>query len=452
MRLLDAVLAFSLTIAILATVVTTLIEGMLRAARLRKKNLVEVVKRLNDELKMGPLNLSPAERRKFAVSVIQNPLKTSVRERAKHANDASIEHYLQSTGRASTRGKPILRRVALTLAHLFWDPQRGPLYDKVSLEHVLRRLADTESVQRICREASEFAQTELNRLARKYEELVSAVSANFKRDTQLWSIAVGVLLAVGANIDGVRLLETYARDGNLAATLIERQDQLSSGQAYRDAAVAAPGTTEVHSATAPGDSDLGVGDPIPPGISAGSQPRNQENSGTGPQLGPFPQEVFRAHRQIIDLIALGIPIGWDLYPACGYRAPATHQSTTPIADDPYCQKLAAAQKTPPLATASIGKRIGYTAANDPIGVLQWFVKVIVTGLLIGLGAPFWFDVAKRLAQIRQAGNFENAAAEVRMSGKDANGDPAVRNRIVRAVVADAVATEHPVEPPLTSKP
>ena len=65
---------------------------------------------------------------------------------------------------------------------------------------------------------------EFNRLARKYEEFGSAVSASFKRRSQFWSIAVGIALAIAANIDGVRIFESYRIDPGLAAAVIEKQE------------------------------------------------------------------------------------------------------------------------------------------------------------------------------------------------------------------------------------
>ena len=67
--------------------------------------------------------------------------------------------------------------------------------------------------------------------------------------------------------------------------------------------------------------------------------------------------------------------------------------------------------------------------------MQWLFAVVLTGCLIGLGAPFWFDVAKRLAQIRQ-GLRSRASDEVRMSGNNADGNAKERKRIVRQVVND----------------
>ena len=61
----------------------------------------------------------------------------------------------------------------------------------------------------------------------------------------------------------------------------------------------------------------------------------------------------------------------------------------------------------------------------------------VTGILIGLGAPFWFDVAKRLAQIRKGVQAEGASKEFRFSAENANGNAKKRQAIVHRVLTEA---------------
>lgn len=73
MQLLDASLAFVLTLAVLATVVTTIMEAGLRIVRMRKKNLIEGMKLLNNELGKGSLKMSPKERWAFFSRVVENP-------------------------------------------------------------------------------------------------------------------------------------------------------------------------------------------------------------------------------------------------------------------------------------------------------------------------------------------------------------------------------------------
>ena len=77
MQLLDATLAIALTLAALATIVTIIMEAGLRAARMRKKNLVEVMKLLNKEFNNEPLKLDPEQRWKFISNVIRNPAKAT---------------------------------------------------------------------------------------------------------------------------------------------------------------------------------------------------------------------------------------------------------------------------------------------------------------------------------------------------------------------------------------
>ena len=71
MELLDAVLAFALTMGALATVVTIIMEGLHRAWKVRKRDLVELVKQLN----LGLTWLDEEERWTFACSVLSNPLR-----------------------------------------------------------------------------------------------------------------------------------------------------------------------------------------------------------------------------------------------------------------------------------------------------------------------------------------------------------------------------------------
>jgi len=69
--------------------------------------------------------------------------------------------------------------------------------------------------------------------------------------------------------------------------------------------------------------------------------------------------------QLGSLESLGIPIGWNYFPVKSGKA--IHQGWRCILD-----------------------------------YAVWLLSVFITGLLIGLGAPFWFEVAQRLSEVRQA--------------------------------------------------
>ena len=37
--------------------------------------------------------------------------------------------------------------------------------------------------------------------------------------------------------------------------------------------------------------------------------------------------------------------------------------------------------------------------KNPLAFIKWIVTVLISGLLIGLGGPFWFDMYTRLAKV-----------------------------------------------------
>lgn len=331
MQLLDASLAFVLTLAALATVVTTIMEACLRIAKMRKKNLITVMKLLNDEIGKGPLKMPPQERWRFFSKVVENPASPGNLANKINWKDNDIENETALNMFLKSFGKRKDRKV---------------IFNKVTLEYLLRCFSEIGTIQHAALETREMLQTELNRIARKYEEFGSAVSANFKQNVQAWSIAIGILLAISANVDGLRIFEAYRADPKLSAAVIAQLEKSKEVQEK--------------------ESDLSNAD---------------------------------AKDQIVDLVKLDIPIGWKFYP----NGPSG------------------------LIT---------TIKNDKLGLFVWLFKVIITGVLIGLGAPFWFDVAKRLSMIRKGLKNPNSSAEDRLAARDANGDADERKKIVDDVLSD----------------
>jgi hypothetical protein len=104
---------------------------------------------------------------------------------------------------------------------------------------------------------------------------------------------------------------------------------------------------------------------------------------------------------------------------------------------PKCKAIPEGKRGKIVGFERFGGRIVNTAGNDLAGFLLWLFVVVGTGVLIGLGAPFWFDIAKRLSQIRKGLQSTAASTEYRLSANDANGDYKKRKEIVENVLADA---------------
>jgi len=184
MQLLDASLAFVLTLAALATVVTVIMEACVRISRMRKKNFVEVMKLLNEELGSGALGMDDETRWQFFMRVVQNPAEAAIEKLNPGLAKLDLADRLAYFGRDEGAGKGRVMRFLLFIRQLFGDPKRTGLYTTVSLEYMLRRLAESPPVKKASLTASETIKTEFNRIARKYEELRSSVSASFKHHAQ----------------------------------------------------------------------------------------------------------------------------------------------------------------------------------------------------------------------------------------------------------------------------
>jgi len=121
-------------------------------------------------------------------------------------------------------------------------------------------------------------------------------------------------------------------------------------------------------------------------------------------------------RSQLGLIAdLALPIGASYFPYC--HVSWLHGEGAP-SPDPLCQ----------------GDLGAAPAAAWPL----WFLKVLVTGILMGLGAPVWYDVANRLAEVRSAFGGKGSAEEAHR-GADAGDLKDGRAELINRIVADVKA-------------
>lgn len=425
--MLDAILAFALTLAALATVVTIIMESVQRVFRMRRKNLVQLMKHLNKHLdKHKKLGLTESERWEFVRGVVGNPTLAVSALADSKLGDQTAETALKALGR--------------------WDLGSG-VYEKVTLEHVLRRLVELESVRKKLRDAQDAVKAELNHLGRKFEEYGSAMSVRFKRNAQFWTMAIGIAFAVLGNVDAVRIFNAYLADDSLKQAVVSQQEELQRTfeEARNRAAQLDQLARAVDEAMASLEAD--------PDNAALRQAYDTAVEALAAQTSPeaIAQSAERAQAPVTDLLALGVPIGWQYFPACPFGSDEQGDWR-----DSGSQCGAIFDRFEPCITARsagvsgcdewyfkagsvlpVHERIAATILVDKAGAVGWLFIVLGSGVLIGLGAPFWFDVAKRLAQVRRMFG-GRPAADQRMSGQEADGSSVARAEIVDHVVSDAV--------------
>jgi len=438
MQLIDSTLAFVLTLAALATVVTVIMEACVRLSRMRKKNFIEVMKLLNDELGKGTLGMNEEDRWTFFVNVVQNPVKGAIEQLNPGLEKLKLADRLAFFGYEKNLVKGKFKCFLLFLRQLFGDNKRSGLYTTVSLEYMLRCLVDSPPVKKASLAAGETIKAEFNRISRRYEELGSSVSASFKHHTQAWSIAIGIILAICANIDGLRIFEAYRVNPGLAASVIERQQSfLDNWEASQKSQSELDDAMQVYEKA---KADLLAAEKADPKNSEVIE-KNRAAVKTAEAdmekmvgLKDVQATAQRAQQQLADLVALGVPIGWQrLYPNCPYGDSADAWAMS----CPKCKAIPMDKREINQGKNLFIVRLAKTFWYDISGFLLWLLATVGTGMLIGLGAPFWFDVAKRLAQIRKGIQNANASTEYRLSGSDANGNYEKRKEIIHNVLLDA---------------
>jgi hypothetical protein len=353
MQLLDAGIAFALTLAGLASVVSIIIEIIHRALSLRFKGLRAMLEQHFDDV---------------IVPVIKTKVEQAIRGQDKNLAD-ELKKLRENLIEKMT-ANPLVK-----LQKLSWLPKRAvnalSRYNEVTALDFLNRIPETEVFKYIKLRGNMTVNARLKKFDKKYEEYEKAISNYFKRRAQLLSFVVGIALAIVVNIHGIRLFERYLNDPELTATVIAQTDKIESAMA----------SVQKRQTVDP-DAD-------------------EE------QIKEIKTALNQYHELMGNFIGLGLPIGWEFYPNC----PTDQNPPTLKTYDPQCETvLSSLSKGAAGKKSSTIARIFKTASKDLAGFLKWLFVVIITGTLIGLGGPFWFDVASKLGGIRRKLRGDGSAA------------------------------------------
>jgi hypothetical protein len=326
MRLLDAAIAFAICIAGFATVITVIVEVLHRVLRLRAQGLRQTLEVVYAE------EILPAVNRTFTKA------------------DATLRKELKAW--VSQMGESPLKRTRLAR----WYPDALSGANRLSSVDFLKRMADTDLFKTIRQDVQQKSGELLLEFSKSYEEYGAAMSEYFTRRAKALSVIAGVALALGANIDGIRLFERFLSDPALAARMEAQSEQLQK-------TLEKSRTSDVKKEASADDIKAGV------------------------------ETVSKLASSFADM---QLPIGWSFYPGCTALPPKGS------ALDTRCTDAGAATRDCASEPCDVIGGIRHAWATDPRGLLTWVFTVVLTGLLIGLGGPFWFDVAKKLAAVRDS--------------------------------------------------
>ncbi len=315
---------------------------------------------------------------------------------------------------------------------LLADPAHGTEQVRdLTVRQLMEQLAGTQAGAALRSLSRGTLQARLEALAYEFDRLGAASRERLRRRARVWSVVIAFVMAFSLNVDAFRLFGGLVQDRALTQLLIQAVDVDDLQRQYTDASNAL--------ARRPTD--------------------------------PVAQaELARLERTLADVRAaaslasgLHLPVGAMQYPYCLPYSPlfgaiaaadraaagATAAPAPVTPADPRCVQNGLVRPTPP-APACASKEGGCTPADLqgllstrmtnwwrdlPTSLLKrvntdtlhWFVGVLIAGGMIGLGAPFWFNVYRSIAALVPAARVASNAISGVYSGAGSGAAAAARD-------------------------
>lgn len=230
---------------------------------------------------------------------------------------------------------------------------------RLTTEEFVRRLARSEVGREVYQQAAGNVETVVDKISLRYEELMEAMREYVKSSSTILSILIGIILAFSLNVDALRLINFYLENPDAAKKVSDSANTYV--EAYDEARKKLEVTLTKLDTT---------------------EPANATREEAMREL----EEINRGFAQISEKAAKlevqGIPIGTDYFPYCRYREK--------MADGAYpCLESEERFKA-----SSFEKRLY-------LDYLLWLLRVLITGMMIGLGGPFWYDAVRGLMRTTQ---------------------------------------------------
>lgn len=457
MPLVDAALAFALTMLALSSLVGLVLDFFYSVFDYRRRGLEDMLRQLFRE----PLAPDSPPRRppRFAAEAQASPAAASSDRASSSPNPSPAPSPEPSKPGFAPRVVPALDRRQATLARLvdvdrLIERVRATGLTRLDFEDLLvelRRSVRESGVADALGERlgdqpgdrlDDWADQQIEDFFRSLEEPWKMVGQrftdSFREHARTWATGVALVLAFALNIDTFALLDSYMTDDLATATIVGEQDSIRA-------------IARVETERAPSPQ---------PGTPGADQPSTPTPSIPTPST---PIETLTAARQqAAALQAKNLAIGWSLFPSCPPSSPdprciAYWQASVDSFDltrldyearlalDPPRRICAAVRGLLPggghegqptaeqarvdLAhTATEGGRGGGDRARartgaDPTALdgrsscpssplsrsapipatalLFWALGCVLTGLLAGQGSPFWYEVVAGLGTVRE---------------------------------------------------
>ena len=298
MPILDAVLAFAITMLLVATAATQLVNLLINTASMKAGEMKKLLTHCFNE------EIAPV-----------------------------IE--LETKRLATTVGDQILTELNEVASRFSHDELLAVVQAEkttfISTEEYIDYLKQTDLGKSLLEKLGNEASKVLDELGRRYETVGRKFSEEFKKHSRVWATVMACGLAVTLNVDSIHVAGAYLDDPALRGRVVAQAEAIMEKYV-----TAAPQATTV----SPGSAE------------------------------DFQQSLQAARNEIDMIKSASLPIGWGQFPHA--------QLFFGEANDVSVDKL-----------------------NDSWRWFTWVLGVILTGILAGLGSPFWYEVVRGVTRLAQ---------------------------------------------------
>ena len=282
MQLLESALAFAVVMIVLSTIVTGIVELLLRLSGTREKNLENAMRALFQ-------------------TVIWPRLKDPLIAAAGKA-EAVVKRELTDSFIHDMMGNPVgaVSEPGGKMGLPYFPTRKENQVDKLSVLAFAERLGRTDVGKAILAEGEKQLDLLVNDFVRTFDRFGRAASEVFRKKARQTAMVVGILFALAANVDAGRIFTTLMNDPDLRTSLIEQVEEAKKAN------------DEVLAEIAKLNAELDA---------AGLQEEQSQQIKAN-------FEAFSTRMEALD--ATGLPIGHAYFPYCSGGA----------AGDPDCAKAA----------------------------------------------------------------------------------------------------------------
>jgi hypothetical protein len=385
MQILEAALAFAITMLVLSLTCSSFVEIIHRIGSMREAGLKYMLGRIFDQVLTKYLTPSITAAVQADAAVAAAARNDRVRELMKSARDGFVERMSANRAPMGVTPKATPTDPASEVAN---NPKQvfglwsGRDLSSMTSAEFMERLG-TIDIGAVVKQANadanaagaavaDAADAVLKDIAQKFDAFGKEAAAYFEGRARLLSVCVAIVLAFAIRVDAIELFNTYLRDPNARNKVIEQTQAVTAQyKAISEAANALEKATP--------DPD------VKKQVEALQKDLKATIDGTRNTV-----------KQYSDL---GLPIGW------------TKENATLNPWAPTCTSKEGVTRVVEKATdcktpAKPGDPPAKVAGDEVVGtvgcwaVLKLVGSLLLGGILIGLGGPFWYDAVTGLTNIR----------------------------------------------------